>query len=97
MEKLNVTSRCRWCALSHRQNPASELLAIVWQLYTLDYKGPDGYLSLRVVGLPSVAVAPCVVILHADDKGGAILVLQRLGESEDQRISGINGNIDLSA
>ena len=50
------------------------------------------------LGSLSVALAPCVVILHAEaDKCGAILVHQRLGEFEDQRISGINGNIDLSA
>src|ERR1700739_4248485 len=45
-----------------------------------------------------IVLAPCVVILHTEaDKGGAILVPKRLGEFEDQRISGINGNIDLSA
>src|ERR1700758_510728 len=54
--------------------------------------------SRCLVGSLSVALAPCVVILHAEaDKGGAILVHQRLGAFEDQRISGINGNIDLSA
>jgi hypothetical protein len=54
--------------------------------------------SRCLVGSLSVALAPCVVILHAEaDKCGAILMHQRLGEFEDQRISGINGNIDLSA
>src|ERR1700739_4893186 len=54
--------------------------------------------SRCLVGSLSVALAPCVVILHAEaDKCRAILVHQRLGEFKDQRISGINGNIDLSA
>src|SRR5579863_8546791 len=57
----------------------------------------DGY-PLPVVGSLSIALAPCIVIPHAEaDKGGAILVHQRLGEFEDQRISRINENIDLSA
>src|ERR1700751_1378060 len=53
MEKLKIRNRYRWCVLSHRQNPASELssgetLANCIPLSTPDDKGRDGYLPLRV-------------------------------------------------
>ena len=52
---------------------------------------------LVIASLP-VALAPRVVILHAEaDKGRSILVHQRLGKFEEQRVSRINRHIHLTA